>query len=56
MTQTTLTKAPTVHFGMRIRRPPEDVFEALAEPATTLEHDITLRAVLDAHPPNVPEL
>jgi uncharacterized protein YndB with AHSA1/START domain len=30
-----LTKAPSVDVGMLVRRPPDDVFEALADPAVT---------------------
>ena len=30
-----LTKAPTVDVGMLIRRPPHEVFEALADPSIT---------------------
>jgi uncharacterized protein YndB with AHSA1/START domain len=94
-----LTKPPSVDIGLLIRRPPHDVFEALADPSITtrfwytkstylhitetgftgdpdtqvrraldstagftfllsslkaaLEHDITLRVTMDAHPPNL---
>jgi uncharacterized protein YndB with AHSA1/START domain len=35
MTQTMLTRAPTAAVGMLIRRPPGEVFAALADPART---------------------
>ena len=37
MVGTQLTKAPSVDVGLLIRRPPHDVFEALADPSITTE-------------------
>ena len=32
---TALTKGPAVDVGMLVRRPPDEVFEALADPSVT---------------------
>jgi hypothetical protein len=62
-----LTQIPPVRVGMRIRRPPSEVFRAFSDPTggftnvlcalkALLEHGVELNVVLDHTPPESGEL
>jgi uncharacterized protein YndB with AHSA1/START domain len=52
-----LATAPKVNVGMLVRRRPDEVFEALADPSVTTRFWYTKstgRMTMDAHPPDLP--